>query len=167
MNLYFAESQALSSTTLWLAIFPLSYLIHFAEEYWGGEGYPAYLLRLRGVHLSTRRFIVLQAAGFGLLIAAGLVSSLLRFPEFMLAILGAVVLSNGISHSFTAWRDGRYGPGLVVSTLFWIPLGAVTLFLMLGRLSNGRLAVAAMIGFAINGAVALITMRGGRLARQT
>ena len=47
-------------TILWSWLFPLSYLIHIAEEYWGGEGYPAYLLRLRGVHMSTARFLAAQ-----------------------------------------------------------------------------------------------------------
>lgn len=155
------------ATTLWLAVFPLSYLIHFAEEYWGGEGYPAYLFRLRGVQLSSRRFVVFQAFGFLLFIAAGVISTWLGFPELMLAILGTFVLSNGISHGITAWLDGRYGPGLMTSTLIWIPLGVATLVMLFGRMSNGRLALGTLIGFAINGAIALMTMRGGRLVRQT
>src|SRR4051812_11903662 len=32
-------------------IFPITYLIHIVEELWGGEGYPAYIHRLRGVQL--------------------------------------------------------------------------------------------------------------------
>lgn len=167
MNSNFAAAQTLVPITLWLALFPLSYLIHFAEELWGGEGYPAYLFRLRGVHLSTTRFVVLQATGFVLLIAAGVVSSLLGFPEFMIVILGALVLANGITHTITAWWDGGYGPGLITSALLWIPLGAATLVLMFGLMSSARLGLAVLIGFGINGAIALITIRGGRLVRQT
>ena len=40
-------SQRIALLLSWL--FPLSYLLHIAEEYWGGEGYLAYLLRIRGV----------------------------------------------------------------------------------------------------------------------
>jgi len=52
-----------TSTTLWSWLFPVTYLLHLAEEYWGGEGYSAYLLKLRGVQLSPTRFLVVQAIG--------------------------------------------------------------------------------------------------------
>lgn len=150
-------------TTLWLWLFPLTYVIHFAEEYWGGEGYSAYLFRLRGVHLSPERFVAFQALGFVLFVAAGVISRQLKFPEFMIVILGALVLSNGITHTITALWDGGYGPGLLSSTLLWIPLGLLTLVLMFGRISHARLALATTIGLAINGLVALVAIRGGRL----
>lgn len=157
------DAQSIIPTTLWLTLFPLTYIIHFAEEFWGGEGYPAYLLRLRGVELSTTRFLAFQAMGFLLVVAAGVISKQLKFPEFMIVILGGLVLSNGISHTITALWDGGYGPGLLTSTLLWIPLGALTLVFMFGRMSHTRLALATLIGFAINGIVALVTIRGGRL----
>lgn len=163
MNLILPDFQALSSATIWLAIFPVSYLIHFAEEYWGGEGYPAYLLRLRGVHLSEKRFVALQMLGFVLFVSAGVISTVLKFPQLMTAILSAFVLSNGLSHTMTAIRDGRYGPGLFTSALLWIPVGAASLILMLARISFARFTLAVLIGFAINGVIALVTLRGGRL----
>ena len=157
------STAPLIPTTLWLSLFPLTYVIHFAEEYWGGEGYSAYLYRLRGVHLSPVRFVAFQAFGFVLFVAAGVISRQLKFPEFMIVILGALVLCNGITHTITALWDGGYGPGLYSSMLLWIPLGGLTLVLMFGRISHSRLALATLIGFAINGLVALVAMRGGRL----
>ncbi len=146
-------------------MFPITYLIHIAEEYWGGEGYTAYLFRLRGVHLSTGRFFFLQGLGV-VLICIGIVISLqMHWPRFMLGIMGALVLANGITHSLTAWRHGGYGPGLVSCVLIWIPLGLVTLIVLGGEMPAKRLVIAASIGFAINGAVALIALRGGGRAR--
>src|SRR5882672_10599388 len=142
-------------TTLWLALFPISYLIHFVEEFWGGEGYHAYLFRLRGVHLSPTRFVAFQAMGFVLFVAAGVISRQLKFPEFMIVVLGGLVLCNGITHTITALWAGGYGPGLLSSVLLWIPLGALTMVLMYGRMPPGRQALAAAIGFSINGIVAL------------
>lgn len=156
--------QPIIPLTLWLALFPITFAIHFAEEYWGGEGYPAYLFRLRGVELSTTRFIGFQIMGLVLFIAAGVIARYLKFPEFMIVILGALVLANGITHSITALWFGGYGPGLLSSILLWIPLGAMTLVFMFGRISHTRLAVATLTGFAINGIIAFIAMRGGRLA---
>src|SRR2546423_15720335 len=103
------DGQPLIPTTIWLALFPLTYLIHCAEEYWGGEGYPAYLFRLRGVELSTARFIGFQIMGLVLFIAAGVIARNLNFPEFMIVVLAGLVLSNGMTHSLTALWAGGYG----------------------------------------------------------
>ena len=146
---------------MWL--FPLTYLIHIAEEYWGGEGYSAYLFRLRGVYLSPTRFLILQSFGVVMIVAGVILSQQLKFPRFMLGILGALVLCNGITHTLTALSHRGYGPGLVSCILIWIQLGLVTLFLLYGQMPTVRWFVAATIGFAINGIVALIALRGGRL----
>jgi hypothetical protein len=156
------DSQPLIPTTVWLALFPITYLIHFAEELWGGEGYPAYLFRLRGVELSTTRFVTLELIGFALLVIGVVLAHRLRFPEFMIVLLGGVVLANGISHTATAIWDGHYGPGLIASAFIWLPLGLVTLISMFGRVAHTRFAVAALIGFGIQGIVALIALRSGR-----
>lgn len=152
-----------SSTTLWLALFPITFVIHFAEEYFCGEGYTAYLYRLRGVEMSATRFVALQTFALVLFVAAGVISKHLRFPEFMIALLGGLVLSNGLSHSITAFWFGGYGPGLYSSLLLWIPLGFLSLAFVHGQISNKRLVIAMLIGFAINGIIAFVTMRGGKL----
>ncbi len=145
----------------WLWFFPVSYLIHAAEEFWGGEGYTAYLYRLRGVHISVSRFIILHLLGLTL-ISAGLgLAYLLHFPVFMIVIFGALIFSNGISHTVTAIWDRGYGPGLITSIL-WIPLGALAVYDMFGQVSNLRLAIAAVIGIGIMGGVAFFTMKGGK-----
>ena len=156
------ETQPLIPTTVWLALFPLTYLLHFAEEYWGGEGYPAYLLRLRGVELSTTRFVTLELVGLGLLVIGVVLARQLKFPEFMIVLLAGVVTANGISHTATAIWDGHYGPGLITSAAVWLPLGIFSLIYMFGRVSHTRFAIASAIGFGIQGVVALIALRSGR-----
>jgi len=149
---------------LWLALFPASYIIHFAEEFWGGEGYSAYLYRLRGIAITKHRFVILQALGFVLFVVGCAVSYSLNFPQLMIAILSGFVFGNGVSHTITAIADRRYGPGLIASAVLWIPLGVISIWLLLGRMSNLRLVVGVVIGLAINGAVALATLRGGKIA---
>jgi hypothetical protein len=156
-------TQYAPPSAFWMWIFPVTYLVHLAEEYWGGEGYCAYLYRLRGVRLSTARFFFFQGLGIVLIVIGIFVSLHLRWPRFFLAIVGALVLSNGTTHTVTALRNGGYGPGLVTCVLVWIPLGLVTLFLLFGEMPAARLALAAGIGVAIQATVALIAMRGGKL----
>lgn len=147
-------------TGLWLALFPATFILHFAEEFWGGEGYPAYLFRLRGVEMSDARFVALQGLAFVLLGAGVIIAQVLRFREFMALILGSVVFANGMSHTLTAIWDGGYGPGLVMSFV-WIVLGVLTYLMMWPRMSRNRFLTAAGIGIAINGIVAVIALVGG------
>ena len=157
------NSSFLVPAAVWLAIFPLAHLVHFAEEYWCGGGYPAYLFRLRGVRLSTKRFLIFQTLFFVFFVAVGLISYQLDFPQFMITLLGGLFLCNGLSHTVTAIWDRRYGPGLVSSALLWVPLGISAIVAMFGQIPNTQFAIAAVVGFSINGAVALVTMRGGKL----
>jgi hypothetical protein len=158
------SNPSLASLTLWSWLFPVTYLLHIAEEYWGGEGYPAYILRLRGVHLSPTRFLVLQSIGFVLLVLGLFLARRLGFQHTMLVILGATVLVNGLTHTLTSISIGGYGPGLLSSIFIWMPLGIATLIWTRDRMSQRRYWLAIAIGFGINGIIAVMTLRGGRIA---
>ncbi|MFN2493532.1 MAG: HXXEE domain-containing protein, partial [Pyrinomonadaceae bacterium] len=162
MNWKNKPSDALTTLLLWL--FPLSYLIHIAEEYWGGEGYPAYILRLRGVHLSTARFLLAQSVGFFLVTIGVILARRFHFPQMMLVTLGAIVLVNGITHTVTSLSVRSYGPGLVTSALIWMPLGIFVLLRFKDATSKRRYWLAVAIGVGVNVVIAIFTMRGGRIA---
>jgi len=151
------------STAFWLWVFPITYLIHIAEEYWGGEGYPAYILRLRGVHMSTTRFLVAQSVGVVLVSIGVILARRFNFPQMMLVILGAIVLANGITHSVTALSIPRYGPGLWSSLFIWIPLGIFTLLRFKNGVSRRKYWIAIAIGVGVNVVIGILTMRGGRV----
>ena len=153
----------LSLTTVLLALFPLTHLIHFAEEYFCAGGYPAYLMRLRGVHLPMAKFVGFQIFGFVFFVTTGLISYYLNFPEFMILILGGLFVCNGLSHSITAIWDRHYGPGLITSAFVWLPLGLVAIYMMFGKISNVQFMIATLIGLSINGGIAILTMRGGKI----
>jgi|SRR5215472_3492779 len=148
--------------TIWMAIFPITYLLHIAEEYWGGEGYPAYLLRLRGVHLDPKRFLIDQSIGLLLVLIGVILARQLIFARFLLTTLGALVLTNGITHTVTAIADGGYGPGLLSSALLWIPLGIFTLIRISKEIPMRRFFIAAGVGVTINAIIAIVALRGGK-----
>ncbi len=152
-----------SAIAFWLWLFPATYLIHIADEYWTGGGYSAYLLKTRGVTLPPTRFLLLQGLGVVLMTVGVTLASRLNFPRMMAVILGATVLVNGITHTTTSVVHRGYGPGLLSSLLIWIPLGALTLFRLRGNMSVSRYWVGVIIGLAVNGLVGVLTMRGGRL----
>ena len=154
---------ATATINFWLWVFPITYLIHIAEEYWGGEGYPAYILRLRGVHMSTARFLVAQSVGVVLVTVGVILARRFNFPQMMLIILGSIVLVNGITHTITALSIMRYGPGLWSSIFIWMPLGIFTLLRFRNTVSRKRYWIAIAIGVGVNVVVGILTMRGGRV----
>jgi Protein of unknown function with HXXEE motif len=147
----------------WLILFPLTYLLHIAEEYWGGGGYSAYLLRSHFVELSPARFLVLQSLGMFLMLIGFLVSIPLRFPFTMLTIIATVILVNGVVHSARSLIEWSYTPGLFTAVLLWVPLGVITLINTWSNMRIGRFAFAVLTGLAVSLLVELIAMRGGRL----
>src|SRR2546430_8191911 len=156
-------TQSDASLILWSWLFPVTYVIHIAEEYWGGEGYPAYLLRLRGVHMSTARFLVAQSVGVVLVTIGVILARRFNFPQMMLIILGSIVLVNGITHTVTALSIMSYGPGLWSSIFIWLPLGIFTLVRFRNAISRKRYWIAIAIGVGVNVVVGVLTMRGGRV----
>ena len=156
-------SPSANAVNLWLWVFPVTYLIHIAEEYWGGEGYPAYILRLRGVHMTTTRFLLAQGVGVVLVTIGVILARRFKFPRMMLIILGAIVLVNGITHTVTALSIMSYGPGLWSSIFVWMPLGIYTLWRFRKGVSGKQYWVGIAIGVGVNVVVGILTMRGGRL----
>jgi dolichyl-phosphate-mannose--protein O-mannosyl transferase len=157
------NSSSTDTVNFWLWVFPITYLIHIAEEYWGGEGYPAYILRLRGVHMSTARFLVAQGVGVVLVTVGVILARRFNFPQMMLIILGSIVLVNGITHTVTALSIMSYGPGLWSSIFIWMPLGIFTLLRFRNAVSSKRYWIAIAIGVGVNVVVGILTMRGGRV----
>lgn len=147
----------------WSWLFPVTYLIHIAEEYWGGEGYPAYILRVRGVYLSSNRFLVVQALGAVLMAAGVLLARRFNFSRMMAIIMASIVLVNALTHIVASLSHGGYGPGLVSSIFIWLPLSIYVLVHFRNDVSRKRYWIGIAIGIAVNVLVLVITMRGGRL----
>jgi len=155
------RSENLFGLFSWLI--PVTYLIHIAEEYWGGEGYLAYLFRLRGVHMSPGRFLVAQAIGFALVIVGIILARRLNFVGMMMVILMMTMLGNALTHTYNAVLARGYNPGLLSAVFIWLPLGLFALVRFFRTTTRTKYWIAIAIGIGINIAVGVITMRGGRL----
>ena len=148
----------------WSWMFPVTYMIHVAEEYWGGEGYSAYIYKLRGVNLSPTRFLLAQSIGFILVTIGVILAHKLKFRRMMLIILGTIVFVNGLTHAFTAVSILGYGPGLFSSIFIWMPLGIFVLLRFKNEVTRKRYWIGIAIGVGINLVVGVLTMRGARLS---
>ena len=153
------ENKSFLYTAVLLWLFPLSYLLHIAEEYWGGEGYPAYLLRVHGVNFSGTRFLILQSIGIVLMVVGILIARRLNFPQLLLIMLATVSLTNALSHILSSILNSGYEPGLATSVFVWLPLGTFTLLRLRGLMNNRRYLMGVAIGLAIAAAIRMITLR--------
>ena len=158
-----AKSRPDKAVSLLSWLMPLTYLIHIAEEYWGGEGYPAYIYRVRGVYLPPSRFLVAQAIGFVLVMAGIILARQFNFPQMMLVILSTTVIGNALTHTYSALPTHGYNPGLLSSLLIWMPMGIFVVIRFRREMSPQRYWLAIAIGVGINVAIGVITMRGGRI----
>jgi hypothetical protein len=148
----------------WLWLFVVTYIIHVAEEYWGGEGYSAHLLKHRGVYMSPTRFLIVQAIGIALMVAGVLIAKRFRFSNALAVIFGAAVLVNALAHLVNSLRSMAYEPGLISGIIIWMPLGLFSIIYFRGRVLNQkRFWISIAIGLVINVAIILLTLRGGKL----
>jgi hypothetical protein len=149
----FAQKITSWNSLAWL--FPVTYLLHIAEEYFAD--FPAHMLLTQGVFLSPQRFLFLQTAGLILMVLGILISRRLRFPNQMFVILAALIIGNAFVHSIRSIMFGAYEPGLLTSLLLWLPLGIVTLSSLFSKMTRLRFVVNVAAGIAISAAVEVIT----------
>jgi 4-amino-4-deoxy-L-arabinose transferase-like glycosyltransferase len=150
------------SVLIWSWLLPLAYLIHISEEYRGGGGYSAYMARVRGVHITPTRFLVLNGIGCGLMLLGIFLARRLKFLEWLVVCLCTVEAANGVSHTITAVVKSSYNPGVVTGLLLFIPLGAAGLYLLKKSMNRSRYLTAMVVGVAIQGVVSLLALSGGK-----
>ena len=114
-----------SFTGSWAWFFPVSYLAHIAEEYWGG--FPAWVERFWGVASSEANFLawnggawVMMCVGVGLVLVT-------KSYRWLLVSFGTVVLINAAAHALASAVTWSYSPGLISGLLLYVPLGLFTL----------------------------------------
>jgi hypothetical protein len=157
------ETRSDKSVTLLPWLFPVTYLIHIAEEYWGGGGFSAYMARERGVNLSPSRFLLMTGLGLALIVLGVLLARRYKFSHWLVVCLGALVLGNGLSHTVNGVASRGYNPGLVSGLLIWIPLGLVAIFYLKRKMAARRYWTALAVGVGIQVIVALLARSGGKL----
>ena len=92
-----AQTQTLSFTGNWAWLFPISYLVHIAEEYWGG--FPAWIARFWGVESSLSNFLSWNVGALIMMALGVAVALKTKSYRWLLVSFGTVVLINGLVHA--------------------------------------------------------------------
>lgn len=77
----------------WSWLFPATYLMHIAEEYWGGDGFLSHLSKTRGIDMTRRRFFSMTGFGWVLMIAGILLADKVQISRVLTSHPGDPLLS--------------------------------------------------------------------------
>ena len=157
-----ARTETLSATRGWL--FPLTYLLHIAEEWWGGEGFPAWINRIAGVRMEAGQFLVWNSLALFCLTVGVFLAMRTKSLRWLPLAFGVAFLLNTLSHLVASLLTASYSPGLVSGLLLWTPLGTVTLLRARKSLSRRAFHAGLIVGGAAHAIVLLLTLLSGQLA---
>jgi hypothetical protein len=140
----------------WPLLLPCAYLLHLAEEWWGGEGFVSWTARALGREVSPSRFLLLNGVVWPLF--AVLTAAALRRPAlaWFPTAFSTIVVVNGVLHMLGSLAGGSYSPGVVTGTLLYLPLGAYGLAAGRRELPPPTFALAVLAGILAHVLVALI-----------
>jgi hypothetical protein len=146
----------------WAWLFPATYLVHIAEEYWAG--FPAWIARWWGVESSPAHFLAWNGGAL-VMMAVGLILVLKTLSyRWLLVSFGTVILINALSHALGTVVTGSYSPGLASALLLWVPLGLFTVRRGLRVVNARTFRAGVIVGVLMHMVVVLLAFGAARLA---
>lgn len=135
-------------------LLPIAYLLHLAEEWYGGFG--AWTLAVLGKEVSPDRFVIINASAF-LVFAVGTLAAVYSPRVAWLGTSFAALFGlNGVLHTLATLGFGVYSPGTFTGLLLYVPLSAVVLRSSSARLSGAVFAGSVVLGVLLHGLVAFL-----------
>lgn len=111
----------------WQWLFPISQLIHAAEELVEGHGFHGWLRSLRHAESSPWHVLLLHAAFAAAMLVVVFVTVRKPQAQWLLVTLSVLVLLNALAHSLGAVMSRGRTSGLLSALLIWLPLGVAGL----------------------------------------
>ena len=155
-------ARAESFTGSWAWLFPASFLIHIAEEYWGR--FPAWIARFWGVESSLNNFLFWNGGAWVMMIVGVALVLKTKSYRWLLVSFGTVVLINGAVHAVASLSTWSYSPGLVSGLLLFVPLGVFTLRRAQRLVNRRTMRAGLVVGFLMHMFVVLLAFGFARIA---
>jgi Protein of unknown function with HXXEE motif len=132
----------------WAWLFPLTYAVHIAEEYWGG--FPRWFSHTFDARLTVPEFVSINLVGWVMIaVAAGLIHGGGAAFRGLVPLLATIVLGNRLSHVVLSATTRSYSPGAISGGLLWVPLGGLSLAWAWRRTSRAGFAAGAVAGLLV------------------
>ena len=142
----------------WPLLFPLTYLVHIAEEFVGG--FPEWSALHLGFHLDRAAFLAInEFAWIGMLVAS-LAATAAAPAQWLVIPLATVTTANGSAHIIASAVTRTYSPGAISGVVLWIPLGIVTLVRAYRAFSRSVWWGGVVLGLALHALVIGLALAG-------
>jgi hypothetical protein len=135
-------------------LFPVTYLIHILEEWFGG--FVAWYARAVGAGLGEGAFLSLNAAALAGMTLGVVLAHKFGALRWLLVSFAAVAALNGATHVAASLATNSYSPGVVSGALVWLPLGFATVRAGRGALKRRSFVAGLVVGAIMHAAVILL-----------
>jgi hypothetical protein len=139
----------------WTWLFPVTMIVHVAEEAATGETFPVWISRVAWVHLTLVEFLAFNAIAFAVVALGTVLARRLRDGAWAVAALATAVGTNVVFHVAGTFLTGSISPGVYSAVLLWLPLSALALVWTARHASRRDLALGIAVGFAAHALVTL------------
>ena len=129
---------------LWAILFPVTYVVHIAEEYIGD--FVEFTAKLGGLVLSDSAFLVGNGVFLVAMCVALLWASKQPSRDPWLVVLGTIVAINAFLHVGGTLLASSYSPGTISGLVLWLPLGIVALVRSYGMLPAAKFRFGVLMG---------------------
>jgi hypothetical protein len=137
----------------WAWLFPVTYVLHITEEYFGG--FPRWLAAVSGARLSDRDFLAINATALIVMTVAVTVRDVVRWP---LVALATIVTVNAILHLGGSIVTASYSPGVITATTLWLPLGLFALRTLRAQVATTTFVAGMTAGVAAHGLISWLAL---------
>lgn len=140
----------------WPLLLPLAYLLHLAEEWWGGPGFAAWTLSALGREVSPTRFLLLNGVVWPVFAVMTAIASRRPSQAWFLTTFGTIVVVNAILHGLGSLASRSYSPGLLTGLFLYVPLGGHAVAAGARELAAPRFTLAVIGGLLAHALVAVV-----------
>ena len=145
---------------LWL--FVPAYVVHLAEEWFGG--FLDYVALIAGRPLPASAFLLIN--GTALVLAVGAIRAAVREERhgWIGVAIATVVLVNTVAHAAGAALTRSYAPGVVSAAVLYVPLGSLTMIRAIDQAPREVLTRGIVAGLLVHSLVFVLAYTCARLS---
>ena len=135
-------------------LFPVAYLCHLLEEWFGG--FPEWIAAIAGRPVPRPAFLVINAVALVIMLLATRAAIRKEQHGWMGIAIATVVLLNAVLHLLGSIVTGTYSPGLITGVILYMPLGQLTLLRAWHQAEGSAMSRGVSAALAIHGLVIAI-----------
>jgi len=137
---------------------PVAFLLHLLDEYFIGAGFAGWFSMLFKASLSESNFIVINAAGFAIVLIIAILYTIGKVNNFVLATVGSLFFINGIIHPLASFLSATFSPGTITGVIIYLPFGLIVFIKIYPLLQEQQRMFSVILAIALQILVSVIAL---------